>query len=302
MGEVRRFLGEHGYERWTQSLRRGLASPQLAGIRIVDGVPITGSWPAILDVGTHLAIVAELNKPERGRGRPAGERWLLSGFLVCGECGRSMLAGGHHRVKAKGGVVKRQRHYRCRRPGNVSTGCGMTMAAEPLEAWVEAAVLAKVTPQLWRKLRSNRARQTPRAAESAEADLVVLARRFGAGELLEVEWNAARAVLLERIAAAEAASTLRPANVPDVKDLHAAWRRGELRVEDKRRVMAAVVERITINRGVRGRSFVGNRPEDRVLISWRFPLCTAAGPPTDESTRDALPTDTVDRASSQTVL
>ena len=55
-------------ERWTQSLRKGLASPQLAGIRIVDGVPITGSWPAILDVETHQAIVAELNKPERGRG------------------------------------------------------------------------------------------------------------------------------------------------------------------------------------------------------------------------------------------
>jgi len=279
MGEVRRFLGEHGYERWTQSLRKGLASPQLAGIRVVDGVAIAGTWPAILDVETHLAIVAKLNDPERGRGRPAGERWLLSGFLVCGECGRSMLAGGHHQVKAKGGIVKRQRHYRCRRPGNVSTGCGMTMAAEPLEAWVEAAVLAKVTPQLWRRLRSARTRRAPRDVESAEADLVVLARRFGAGELLEVEWNAARAVLLERIAAAEAAFALRPADVPDVEDLHAAWRRGELSVHDKRRVLAAVVERIAINRGVRGRSFLGNRPEDRVLINWRSTVCTAAATP-----------------------
>ena len=152
------------------------------------------------------------------------------------------------------------------------------MSAEPLQAWVEAAVLAKVTPQLWRKLRSASTRRAPRDAESAEADLVVLARRFGAGELLEAEWNAARAVLLERIAAAEAASMLRPADVPDVKDLHAAWRRGQLSVRDKRRVLAAVVERITINRGVRGRSFVGNRPEDRVVITWRPTVCTAAGP------------------------
>ena len=83
---------------------------------------------------------------------------------------------------------------------------------------------------------------------------MVLARRFGAGELLEVEWNAARAVLLERIAVAEAASTLRPADVPDVKDLHAAWRRGELSVGDKRRVSAAVVERIAINRRTRSQS------------------------------------------------
>jgi hypothetical protein len=42
MGAVRRLLDEHGYERWTQSLRKGLASPQLAGIRIVDGVSIPG--------------------------------------------------------------------------------------------------------------------------------------------------------------------------------------------------------------------------------------------------------------------
>jgi DNA invertase Pin-like site-specific DNA recombinase len=278
MAEVQRFLGEHGYERWTQSLRKGLAS-QLAGIRIVDGVPITGSWPAILDVETHRAIVAELNKPERGHGRPAGERWLLSGFLMCGKCGQSMLAGGHHQVKAKGGIVKRQRHYRCARPGNLSTGCGTTMAAKPLEAWVEAAVLAKVTPQRWRKLRSARARRAPSDAEAAEADLVLLARRFGAGELLEVEWNAARTVLLERIAATEAMTTLRPADVPDVRDLHASWRRGDLSVRDKRRVLDAVVERITINRGVRGRSFVGNRPEDRVVITWRSTVCTAAAMP-----------------------
>jgi len=279
MGEVQRFLGEHGYERWSQSLRKGLASPQLAGIRIVDGVPITGSWPAILDVETHQAIVAELNKPERGRGRPAGERWLLSGFLVCGKCGQSMLAGGHHQVKAKGGIVKRQRHYRCARPGNLSTGCGTTMAAEPLEAWVEAAVLTRVTPQLWRKLRSARARRKPRDSEAAEADLVALARRFGAGELLEVEWNAARTVLLERIAAAEDSSTMRPADVPDVRDLHGAWCRGELSIHDKRRVLTAAVEAITINRGVRGRSFVGNRPEDRVVITWRTTVCTAAAAP-----------------------
>jgi hypothetical protein len=87
---------------------------------------------------------------------------------------------------------------------------------------------------------------------------------------LEVEWNAARTVLLERIAAADAAGRVaRPADVPDVKDLHAAWRRGELSIQDKRRVLAAVVQQITINRGVRGRSIVGNRPEDRVVITWR---------------------------------
>ena len=140
-----------GYERWTPALRKSLSSPQLAGIRTVDGVMVTGTWPAILDVATHRAILAELDKPERGRGRPAGERWLLTGLLVCGKCGQSVAAGGEHQVKAKGGIIKRQRHYRCARPGNMRTGCGTTMAADPLEGWVEAAVLATVTPQMWRK-------------------------------------------------------------------------------------------------------------------------------------------------------
>jgi hypothetical protein len=98
MMAVQRFFDEHGYERAGVALRRGLASPQLAGIRIVDGVKIPRTWPAILDVATHEAIVAELNKP-RGRGRPAGSRWLLSGFTVCGRCGQPMRAGGHRKVK-----------------------------------------------------------------------------------------------------------------------------------------------------------------------------------------------------------
>jgi hypothetical protein len=107
---------------------------------------------------------------------------------------------------------------------------------------------------------------------------VVLARRFGTGELLEVEWNAARTVILDRIAAAETMPTLPAADLPDVNNLHTAWRLGDLSVRDKRRVIVAVVERITINRGVRGRSIIGNRPEDRVAITWRSTACAAPSP------------------------
>ena len=38
---------------------------------------------------------------------------------------------------------------------------------------------------------------------------------------------------------------------------------------DKRLVIAAVVERVTLNEGVRGRAIVDNRPEDRVVTTWR---------------------------------
>ncbi len=43
MMAVQRFLEDRGQERWGMALRRGLASPQLAGIRIVDGVQIPGT-------------------------------------------------------------------------------------------------------------------------------------------------------------------------------------------------------------------------------------------------------------------
>ena len=42
-----------------------------------------------------------------------------------------------------------------------------------------------------------------------------------------------------------------------MKDLHAAWRRGKLTVHDKRLVIAAEVEQVTVNAGVRGRAIVG---------------------------------------------
>jgi hypothetical protein len=85
MGEVRRFLGDAATSGGRSPGARAWPPPARRDPRR-RGVAITGSWPAILDVETHLAIVAKLNDPERGRGRPAGERWLLSGFLVCAEC------------------------------------------------------------------------------------------------------------------------------------------------------------------------------------------------------------------------
>jgi Recombinase zinc beta ribbon domain len=187
MMAVQRFLEERGHERGGMTLRRGLASPQLAGIRLVDGVAIPGTWPVILDVATHEAIVAELNKPERGRGRPAGERWWLSGLLVCGRCGRPMMSAGRRKVKAKAGVVKLQRHYRCVRVCNETTGCGAGISADPLEGWVEEQVLAAMSAQRWRTLRAGRSRGPVVDVGRVENDLAALARRYGAGDLLEVE-------------------------------------------------------------------------------------------------------------------
>ena len=142
-------------------------------------------------------------------------------------------------------------------------------AADAIEAWVEARVLDTVSSARWQQLRTGRTRQRFVDTEAVEADLAALARRYGAGDLLEVEWNAARQVLLDRIAVADAKVPAQMFDLPDVKDLHAAWTRGGLTLQDKRLVIAAVIEQITVNAGVRGRAIVGNRPDDRVVITWR---------------------------------
>jgi hypothetical protein len=193
---------------------------------------------------------------------------LLSGLLVCGRCGRPMMSAGRRKVKAKGGAVRFQRHYRCARVRNETTGCGAGIYADPLEAWVEEQVLAAISPQRWRTLRAARARGPVVDTGRVEGDLAALARRYGAGDLLEVEWNAARQVLLERLAEADDHVPSRRTVLPDVKDLRTAWSRGDLSVADKRLVLAAVIERITINQGVRGRALIGNRPQDRAVIAW----------------------------------
>ena len=56
-------------------------------------------------------------------------------------------------------------------------------------------------------------------------------------------------------------------------------------------MIAAVVEQITVNAGVRGRAIVGNRPEDRVrhhLALWLHRTRRGAHPPAVEAVADAL--------------
>ena len=79
-------------------------------------------------------------------------------------------------------------------------------------------------PARWEQLRSGRTRKPDLETGAVEADLAALAHRYGAGDLLEVEWNAARQMLLDRIAVADANVPAHMVDLPDVADLHTAWK------------------------------------------------------------------------------
>src|SRR5215211_5212830 len=78
--------------RWTtQTLRRMLLSPRLAGLREHRGQLLEGSFPAILERETWQAVRAILTDPARMTTAVGGTaRHLLTGISFCGVCGAKL--------------------------------------------------------------------------------------------------------------------------------------------------------------------------------------------------------------------
>jgi site-specific DNA recombinase len=78
--------------RWTtQTLRRMLLSPRLAGLREHHGQLYEGSFPAILERETWQAVRAILTDPARMTTAVGGTaRHLLTGIMFCGVCGAKL--------------------------------------------------------------------------------------------------------------------------------------------------------------------------------------------------------------------
>jgi len=132
------------------TLRRTLASPRLAGLRVhwrrelaptgkdrrVAEVIGPGTWEAILNQETHQALVALFEDPARRSQTRQPRVHLLAGLLRCGRCGGPMYVQSHGR--------KRPKDYRCL-PPPVGRGCGgISILADPLEELVTQAAIAVV--------------------------------------------------------------------------------------------------------------------------------------------------------------
>jgi hypothetical protein len=99
--------------------------------------------------------------------------------------------------------------------------------------------------------------------QRAEDRMAELAAEYAAGTITRGEWQAARGVLAERIAAAEGATgTRRPTRLP--ANVAASW--PVLDLETRRAILADWVESVTIEPAVRGRTVFD---PDRIAITWR---------------------------------
>lgn len=149
----------------TTSLKSTLVRGRVAGLREHRGAVVAkAEWEPILDEVTWRRLVALLTDPARRR-NGAQRTYLLSGILSCGSCGSPMVAAPRGaKWDGRGMRPPSVRAYGCTANG----GChGVFAIAEPVEAFVEAAVLRRLAgPGL------DRARARLAAAISDDADLL----------------------------------------------------------------------------------------------------------------------------------
>jgi DNA invertase Pin-like site-specific DNA recombinase len=231
-----------------------LTIPRTAGLRQHRGeVAGEAAWPAILDRPTWERLRAVF-RARRGK-RVATNQALLTGLLRCGRCGENLNRSAPV--------------YKCM-AGPGRRGCGRLGAnATAVEAWVtEEVIQALDSPALGAAVDAWR---PPVVDVSAiEADLDRMAELRGAGTISEREWLAMRRPLLARLEQAQAqlaASATSPSVLAPYVGKPGLLRKRwpGLTIAQRRAIVAAVVDHITVAPGGRGRPF----SPDRLSIVWR---------------------------------
>ena len=221
-----------GFEWSARTIQKLLRDPWIAGLpRNVSGESVAPEWPKLI----------------------ASKQWKAIDAKLAGDRG--------------------ERAYGCRKEVG---GCGSVhVLAEPLEELIVEAVLIAVDgDELAQRVHEveNPADHTTEAEVlRAESDLEELARMFGDGDITAAEWKVARSGAESRLDEARGRLTVGVENQTLVRlagsgfDLGRRW--GEMLFGEKRAVLEAVVEAVTVDRvgSGGGKRF---RPE-RVGITWR---------------------------------
>jgi len=248
-------------------LKSMLISGRIAGLREHHGeVVAKAMWPAIITDVDHRRLRAILTDPSRRKNLGNARSYLLSGFVHCGQCGARMVA----RPRDDG----RRRYVCAKGPG--FSGCGGAyILADVLEEHVAAMVLEALDgPALAEAMRAKRdddaTDEATAAIVAAEAKLQELAEMWAADELSRAEWLVARNPVEARLEAAKRSlsrtrgTTALDGFVGGTEPLQVAW---ESRNFDQRRaIIAAVVDRVNIGPGRRG---YNRFDPERVDVVWR---------------------------------
>jgi site-specific DNA recombinase len=286
--------GPSGASLWNPgNLKRILVSPRIAGLREHKGHTYQASWPAIIPREQHELLVTLLTDPAR-RTRPtaAGRKYLLSGLLACGKCGRLLFA----KNVAGGRVV-----YACRILGGTKGGCGgVQRDIRSLDEFITEAVLSALeSPELAEGLRADAAdhhRVKQLVADIATyqtrirraADDHYVHDRLGEERYLEVTARLEQMIAdarskLRRLALARAVTVL-PEDAVTAADIRAEWNRRDLAW--RRAVIRGVTRKITLLPQGRGSRF---NPDATLRIQWADRPINPADDPRDHDPDQPTP-------------
>jgi site-specific DNA recombinase len=250
-----------------------LLSPKTAGLRYVDGRPVTAEWPGIITQQQHeelRAILGPRRRERTSKGPTTVRTYLLGGFLFCARVKDDGKLCGHRLTAKRAG---NKRRYACMtRLG----GCGgILRAAEPLEQYVVLELLtqlperlleaARRAPEEWESLgRLLTQRQTQEDRLEGLADFLADGT-LDKGEYLRQKrrLQARLAELDAEIAHARAAAPRRRLKGATLEELWAEWERLDL--DEQRAVMADHIEQIDVHPTGRGKRF----DPDAITIHWQ---------------------------------
>jgi DNA invertase Pin-like site-specific DNA recombinase len=194
-------------------------------------------------------LITEMN--ERGRTGTRAKRSLLGGIARCGVCGDGLTVKG-----SQGGWAS----YGCK-PGHTYISKGW------LDEFVAEQVLEAVdTGKLLKAVAKRRKRPAALQSSEIEARLEMLERDFyEMGQMPRDRYLARREGLLKRLQEAREAEADHGIDLPAelARNLSARW--PDLSIEGRRRIIAAVLERIEVTKAE------GHGPVDpsRVTLVWR---------------------------------
>ena len=254
---------------WTvETMRRMLSSARLSAQRELHGeIVAPGTWEPIITPVETARLRTTFDERSRSRSKPV-RRYLLTGLLRCGLCDAPLIA----RPQANG-----DRRYVCAKgPGH--TGCGrLAINADPIEAFIEAAILLQVdSPAVAAALAAAASADAATAAEHDglrmdREQLDKLAELWARKELDFSEWLTARKIIQERIDAAQRkvsrmsqSASLDP-YVGKSSVLAKVW--PDLPLNRQRSIVSALLDRAVIRPAVPGRTTFD---ADRVQPVWRY--------------------------------
>lgn len=186
---------------------------------------------------------------------PTSSMSLLGGIPTCGVCGERMV-----RSSSRGGRKGRWAQYRCPKAGHVG------IAAPWLENYVTTTVLDAIdTGKLLEAIRRGRKQPRSRKASEIEARMEFIDDQLANGRITQARFDRMNAALVDRLEAAQEAERAAGVDLPAELARNLSERWPDLDIVDRRRVIMAVVEEITVAKAT------GHGPVDpaRVNISLR---------------------------------